>query len=163
MLALAFDVGELRLALAATYVVEVLHRRELRPLALAPPGVVGLLPFRGSLTPVVDLCRLLLQRDCAPLRSSRLIVVSLPPVEQPRLLGLLAENVVDLIDGKRTLPGLKLPSLPWLGDHFADQPTLPQLVDPLQLLPAELAALFVADASLTGASAAGAGVAGAGA
>lgn len=147
MLALAFDVGELRLALAATYVVEVLHRRELRPLALAPPGIAGLLPFRGSLTPVVDLCQLLLQRDCAPLRSSRLIVVSLPHGERSRLLGLLAENVVDLVDGRRTVPGLRLPNVPWLGEHLADQPSLPQLVDPLQLLPDELAALFIAEAS----------------
>ena len=147
MLALAFDVGELRLALAATYVVEVLHRRELLPLALAPRGIAGLLPFRGSLTPVVDLCQLLLQRDCAPLRSSRLIVVSLPHGEQSRLLGLLAENVVDLVDGKRTVAGLRLPNVPWLGEHLADQPALPQLVDPLQLLPEELAALFVAEAN----------------
>ncbi|MGQ0801906.1 MAG: chemotaxis protein CheW [Pseudomarimonas sp.] len=143
MLALAFDVGELRLALAATYVVEVLHRRELRPLALAPHGVVGLLPFRGSLTPVVDLCQLLLQRDCKPLRSSRLIVLTLPHREQPRLIGLLAENVVDLIDSKRTMPGLRLPNVPWLGEHLADQAELPQLVDPLQLLPDALADLFV--------------------
>ncbi len=147
MLALAFDVGELRLALAATCVVEVLHRRELRPLALAPHGVVGLLPFRGSLTPVVDLCQLLLGRNCAPLRSSRLIVLTLPHRERPRLIGLLAENVVDLIDGKRTMPGLRLPNVPWLGDHLADQPELPQLVDPLQLLPDELASLFVEEAN----------------
>jgi chemotaxis-related protein WspB len=147
MLALAFDVGKLRLALPATLVVEVLHRRELRPLALAPAGVVGLLPFRGSLTPVVDLCQLLLQRDCAPRRSSRLMVLCLADGKQPRWLGLLAENVTELIDSTRTLPGLRVPGAPWLGDHLADQPALPQLLDPLLLLPDELKALFRADAN----------------
>ena len=60
---------------------------------------------------------------------------------------MLAENVVDLVDGKRTMAGLRLPNVPWLGEHLADQPALPQLVDPLQLLPEELAALFVAEAN----------------
>jgi len=146
VLALAFDVGDLRLALAAKHVVEVLHRRTLRPLASPPAGVVGLLPFRGGLVPVVDLCRLLLQRDCAPLRSSRLIVITLPAKDQTRLIGLLAENVVDLIDAKHTLPGLRLPHLPWLGEHLADQAGLPQLLEPQLLLPDELTALFCAEA-----------------
>ena len=54
MLALAFRVGELRLALPTTAVVEVLPRRALRPLALAPEGVIGLLAFRGTLTPNIS-------------------------------------------------------------------------------------------------------------
>jgi len=145
MLALAFRVGDLRLALPAAVVVEVLPRRELRPLALAPNGVAGLLPFRGTLVPVVDLCRLLLDRDCAPLRSSRLIVVTLQHGSGKRLIGLLAENVLDLIPSGATLPGLRQPDAPWLGDHLAEQSELPQLLDPAQLLPDALAALFSED------------------
>lgn len=146
MLALAFHVGDLRLALPAAAIVEVLPRRELRPLALAPVGVVGLLPFRGTLTPVVDLCVLMLGRDCAPLRSSRLIVVTLPQANGQRLVALLAENVLDLIEAKHTVPGLRLPDAPWLGDHLAEQDGLPQLLDPAQLLPEALAALFSEEA-----------------
>lgn len=142
MLALAFHVGNLRLALPAAAVVEVLPRCELRPVALAPAGVVGLLSFRGTLTPVVDLCRLMLGRDCAPLRSSRLIVVMLPQATGHRLVGLLAENVLDLVAANHTLPGLRLPDAPWLGDHLAEQQELPQLLDPAQMLPEALAALF---------------------
>ncbi len=147
MLALGFDVGELRLALPVRCVVEVLARRELRPLAMAPEGVVGLLPFRGTLTPVVDLCQLMLGRPCRPLRSSRLIIVALGVDAGQRLLGLLAENVLDLLPTGDTLAGLRLPDAQWLGDHLADQDALPQLVDPEQLLPVELAALFVSQAS----------------
>jgi chemotaxis-related protein WspB len=146
MLALAFRAGELRLALPTTAVLKVLPRRALRPLALAPDGVIGLLPFRGTLTPVVDLCRLLLGRECAPLRSSRIVVVTLPATSGSRLVGLLAEDVLDLIPAAATVPGLRLPDVPWLGEHLADQPDLPQLLDPAALLPERLEALFVAQA-----------------
>ncbi|MFY2764170.1 chemotaxis protein CheW [Arenimonas sp. MALMAid1274] len=142
MLAIAFQVGELRLALPASFVVELLPRRTLRPLALAPDGVIGLLPFRGTLTPVVDLCRLALGRDSRPLRSTRLMVLSLPQDPGQRLVGLLAENVLDLVAMGDTLPGLAVAGAPWLGEHLAHSAGLPQLVDPMQLLPAELAALY---------------------
>ena len=146
MLALAFRAGELRLALSTAAVVAVVPRRALRPLALAPESVIGLLPFRGTLTPVVDLCRLLLGRECAPLRSSRIIVIALSGAVGSRLVGLLAEDVLDLLPIAATIPGLRLPNAPWLGSHLADQPDLPQLLDPAALLPEELEALFVAEA-----------------
>jgi len=147
MLALAFRAGDLRLALPTSAVVEVSPRRALRPLALAPPGVIGLLPFRGTLTPVVDLCRLLLGRDCEPLRSSRIVVVALEGAAVQRLIGLLAEDVLDLLPVTATIPGLRLPSAPFLREHIADQRDLPQLLDPAALLPSELEGLFVAEAA----------------
>lgn len=147
MLALGFHVGDLRLAMPVHFVVEVLARRALRPLAMAPAGVVGLLPFRGTLTPVVDLCQLMLGRPCRELRSSRLIIVELATESGSRLLGLLAEDVLDLLPTGDTLEGLRLPDAPWLGDHLSSEARLPQLVDPAQLLPAELAGLFQPKAS----------------
>lgn len=147
MLALAFRAGQACFALEVADIVELLPRTELRAVALAPPAVIGLLPFRGSLVPVVDLCRLVAGRDCAPLRSTRIIVVRLPGARGDRLLGLLAEDVLDLVPKNETVPGLRLPGQPWLGEHLADQPELPQLLDPQALLPDELEALFVAEAS----------------
>jgi chemotaxis-related protein WspB len=142
MLALAFNVGDLRLALPVSVIAEILPRHELRPVALAPPGVVGLLALRGTLTPVVDLCRLLLERDCRPLRSSRLIVVLLPHGDGHRRIALMAENVLDLVPLGDTLPGLPAEGAAWLGEHLSDLPGLPQLMDPRQLMPAELASLY---------------------
>ena len=147
MLALAFRAGNVRFALPAKAVVELLPRTELRAVALAPPAVVGLLPFRGTLTPVVDLCRLVHGHDCAPVRSSRIIVLALPGARGERLLGLLAEDVLDLVPLDATVPGLRLPAHRWLGAHLADQPDLPQLLEPAALLPQELEALFVAQAA----------------
>lgn len=147
MLALAFRLGEARYALRTRDVVEVLPRRILRELPSAPPGVVGLLPYRGTLTPVVDLCQLLLGRDCAPRRSTRIIVVTLPAGDSVRLAGLLAEQVLDFIDIGATLPGLRLPATPWLADHVADESGAPQLLEPAALLPEALERLFVREAS----------------
>jgi chemotaxis-related protein WspB len=146
VLALAFRAGGVRFALEVADVVELLPRTQLRPVAMAPGAVAGLLPFRGSLVPVVDLCRLVAGRDCAGLRSSRIIVLKLPASGGERLLGLLAEDVLDLVPIEETVPGLRLPEQPWLGDHLADQPELPQLLDAAKLLPAELERLFVAEA-----------------
>jgi chemotaxis-related protein WspB len=142
MLALTFHVGDMSLAVPAPAVVEVLSRRELRPVALAPGAVVGLLPFRGTLVPVVDLCRLVLDRDCRPLLSSRLVVLAVEDVGRRRLFAVLAESVLDLVPVAATVPGLRLPQTPWLDAHLADQPGLPQLLDPAKLLPDDLAALF---------------------
>ena len=145
MLALTFHLGDMRLAVPAPAVVEVLSRRELRPVALAPEGVAGLLAFRGNLVPVVDLCRLVLGRDCLPRLSSRLVVLAVEENGARRLFAVLAESVLDLVPVTATVPGLRLPDTPWLGDHLADEPGLPQLFEPAQLLPDELAALFAED------------------
>jgi chemotaxis-related protein WspB len=145
MQALAFRAGHLRFALRNDAIVELLPRTELRPVALAPESVIGLLPFRGTLTPVVDLCRLVLGRDCAPRRSTRIVVVAVPARDGTRrLVGLQAEEVLDLIPADATVPGLRLPDRPWLGDHLTSESDLPQLLDPAALLPAELEALFEA-------------------
>lgn len=140
MIALAFRAGSLRYALAAAGVVQVLPRRRLRPLPLAPEGVTGLLAFRGHLLPVVDLCVLLLQRPCRPQRSSRIIVCECE--HGGRQIGLLAEDVLDLVDIQDTVPGLALPEHPWLGDHLGTAPEAPQLIEPAQLLPEALSRLF---------------------
>jgi chemotaxis-related protein WspB len=143
VLALTFRAGTSRFALATSHVLEVLANTRLRGAPLAPRGVVGLLPFRGALTPVVDLCLLLADRPTAQRRSSRIIVCRLGATGASRLIGLLAEDVLELIELGATLTGLHLPQHDWLGDHLLGAAELPQLIEPAKLLPDELAALFV--------------------
>lgn len=142
MLALAFRAGNAQLALPAREIVEVLPRVPLREPTLAPPAVVGLLPFRGTLTPVVDLCLLVAGRAAAPQLGTRIIVVRIGSGSRARLVGLLAEDVSELIEAGATTPGLTLPEQPWLGEHLREQAGLPQLVDTAELLPEALVALF---------------------
>lgn len=146
MLALAFRAGDALLALAARDIVEVLPRVPLRAPSLAPAAVIGLLPFRGTLTPVVDLTLLVAGRPSARQLGTRIIVVRVGCGANQRLVGLQAEQVSELIDCEHTASGLNLPEHGWLGEHLSDQPGLPQLVDPTELLPDALRALFTGQA-----------------
>lgn len=147
MLTLAFRAGPAHLAIAVRSIVQVLPRAELRPPTLAPPAVRGLLPFRGTLTPVVDLCWLVAGRPANEVMSSRIILVQIGDGAAARFLGLLAEDVSELVELGTTTPGLRLAEHGWLGDHLAQAPGMPQLVEPGELLPDALTALFVADDS----------------
>jgi chemotaxis-related protein WspB len=142
VLALACRAGDALLALAARDIVEVLPRVPLRELILAPAAVIGLLPFRGTLTPVVDLTMLVAGRPSARQLGTRIIVVRIGSGSDSRLVGLQAEQVSELIDSEQRARGLHLPEQAWLGEHLADLPGLPQLVDPAELLPDALRALF---------------------
>jgi chemotaxis-related protein WspB len=142
MLALVFRAGSAELAIAARDIVEVLPRMPLRAPTLAPAAVIGLLAFRGTLTPVVDLCLLVAGRPCAAQLGTRIIVVSIGSGAAGRLVGLQAEDVSELIECGPTTRGLHIPEHAWLGDHLADQPGLPQLVEAAELLPDALVALF---------------------
>lgn len=142
MLALAFRAGNAELAIAARDIVAVLARTPLREPTLAPPAVIGMLPFRGTLTPVVDLCMLVAGRPSAAQLGTRIIVVSIGTGADARLVGLQAEDVSELIECGVTTRGLHIPEHAWLSEHLADQPGLPQLVDAAELLPQALTALF---------------------
>ena len=146
MLALAFHAGAANLAIPARQVIEVLPRVPLRETSLAPAAVVGLLPYRGTLTPVVDLCLLVAGRNASARLGTRIIVVKIGDGPAARMVGLLAEDVSELLELGATTPGLNLPDQPWLGEHIRDQPGLPQLVEPGELLPEALRALFCQEA-----------------
>jgi chemotaxis-related protein WspB len=143
-LALGLRAGDLAFALAIERVVTVLPRVRLLPVALPPPGVVGLVAFRGQLLPVVDLGLIARGEPCRPLRSTRLIVVQ-PATDSDRRFGLIAERVLDTLEIDATVPGLRRPGAAWLGEHVSAAREAPQLVEPAALLTAELAALIAAE------------------
>lgn len=147
MLALVFRAGSAELAVLARDIIEVLPRVALREPTLAPPAVIGLLPFRGTLTPVVDLCLLVAGRPAARQLGTRIIVLEIGATpDRRRYVGLLAEDVSELVNCGDLTRGLQLPEHPWLGAHLTQQPGLPQLVEVGDLLPEALLALFVREA-----------------
>jgi len=94
-LLLLFRVGEGRFALACREVDQVLVRPPLIALPGAPPAVIGSFVYRGALTPVVDLCRLLLGTPCPERISSRVVLARVPGDSGARRMGLLAERIVE--------------------------------------------------------------------
>ena len=93
MLHLLVQLGHDRYALPARDIVEVLPLVALKSLPGAPRGVAGLLDYRGTSLPVVDLSALALGTPAVPRVSTRLLIVRYRPVRGgEQLLGLVAER-----------------------------------------------------------------------
>lgn len=96
MLALLLKVGEKLCAVPARSVVEVVAKVELRATPEAPPWLPGLIAYRGSVLPVVDLCVRIEHRPCPSLLSSRIVVVKRASGRSEDWYGLLSESVTDV-------------------------------------------------------------------
>jgi chemotaxis signal transduction protein len=114
-LLLIVGIGAQRYALPVAAVARVLPMAAPTPLPAAPPGVVGVIPFRGALLPVVDPRPRLGQPTVAQQPDQHLVAVA----AEPRYLLWVdrAETVV-------AAPPLALAELP--GD--GSDPLAPQLV-----------------------------------
>jgi chemotaxis-related protein WspB len=150
---LTFTVAGESYAIESRRVVEVLPLVPARPIPHTPGYVRGVFTYRGSLVPLVDLGRRLGDVALEERLSTRVIVVEyLPPhAARPARLGLVAENVISIIDAERaetSLPALELESAPFLGRMLRIDGRTMQVVDVDRLLPADLAAgLFPAPAA----------------
>lgn len=91
---LLFQLGADRYAIEATRVAEVLPVLRIKALPDAPAGVAGLINYRGTPVPVVDLSAVALDRPSARSRSTRLVLVR---TAADRLLALLAERATATI------------------------------------------------------------------
>ena len=150
---LTFTVAGESYAIESRRVVEVLPLVPARPIPHTPGYVRSVFTYRGSLVPLVDLGRRLGDVALEERLSTRVIVVEyLPPhAARPARLGLVAENVISIIDAERaetSLPALELASAPFLGRMLRIDGHTTQVVDVDRLLPADLAAgLFPAPAA----------------
>jgi len=98
MLFLLLQLGDDRYALKASQIVEVLPLLQLKKLPQSPAGVAGVMDYRNSPVPVLDLSELAIQRPSHPKLSTRIIVVNLADgQDEVRLVGLIAENVTETL------------------------------------------------------------------
>ena len=96
MLFLMFELAGNRYAVDVAQVAEVLPLLRVKPVPQSPPGVAGLITYRGVPVPVVDLSEVMLGRPASARLSTRLIVVHYSDArDSTRLLGLIAEKVTD--------------------------------------------------------------------
>jgi chemotaxis-related protein WspB len=155
MLLLTFTVGPSRYAIDVARIVELVPRIELRPIPHAPAFLAGLLGYRGSVVPVIDLCLLLDVAPCRNCLSTRIILVrgalddhnQLKPdqvdagedigtsgpnrVRPSNLLGLIAEHVSDLTyaQPEQVMPvPVSLPQAPYLGAVVQTDQGIVQLI-----------------------------------
>jgi chemotaxis-related protein WspB len=130
MLFLLLQAGGERFAIGIEPIVEVIPYVNLKTFPQAPPEIAGLMNYRGRITPIVDLSVLLCGKTARPLMSTRIIMISTRSRGEtsasltaddspPRLLGLLAEKVLETVRceaGDLHPPNLHLQAAPYLGE-----------------------------------------------
>jgi len=97
MLLLQFQAGENRYGIDVVEVIEVVPRVRFRALPHADAAVAGLMNYRGTLVPVIDLTALLTGSPSQPFFSTRIIVVKADRDGAGKIIGLLAERVTETV------------------------------------------------------------------
>ena len=149
MLFILFQLDADRYALPAREVTEVLPLVATKALPGAPPGIIGLVNYRGVAVPVLDLALLALGRPSARRVSTRLLIVNYPfGGDHERLLGVVVEHATEMIakepgDFKPT--GVTTSAARYLGPVAHDPRGLIQRVEVASLLTSELQAALYAD------------------
>jgi len=155
MLLLTFTSGPNRYAVDVARVVEVVPKVALRTMPHAPAFLAGLLGYRGKVVPVIDLGLLLAAAPCRDRLSTRIILVNDAPghhnhgkqdrdepgqdggqspldrQQEPTLLGLIAEEVSDLIhvQSEQRLPApVRSPQAPYLDAIVQTDQAILQLI-----------------------------------
>lgn len=140
MLFLVFRLGQDRYALDATDVVEVVPLVHVKRLPHAPPGLAGLIDYRGEAVPVIDLSELALRQPAQRRMSTRIILLRHGDGSVP-LLGLIAEKATTTLRREAAefiATGVRNDGAPYLGPICADGGGILQWVDAQQLLSPEL-------------------------
>ncbi|MES3024371.1 MAG: chemotaxis protein CheW [Pseudomonadota bacterium] len=143
MKVLTILIGAERYGLRLAALSRVLPAAQLKQLPLAPAFVAGVLDFHGQPVPVIDLARLAGGAALAPCFDSRIILLDYPVDGGTRLLGLLAEHVT----GVETVPDAAfgdcgVRAAPFLGQVAGTAAGMLQLIEPAQLLTADVRALL---------------------
>ena len=124
VLFLVFQIGKERYALEAKCVVEVIPLLTLKQVPQGPPGLAGLVNYRGQPIPALDLSLMVLGRPAAETFSTRIIIVRCTgPNAEPRLLGLIAEQATGILrkhPDEFVKTGLEPLEKPFLGPVLMD-------------------------------------------
>lgn len=149
MLVLSFAIDTEHYVLAAKQIIEILPLTALKKLPQAPGYVAGLLDYRGSPIPVIDLCQLIIQRPTRKVLSSRIIVVDYRDAQQKsHQLGIIGEKVTEtfnLADNEFKTTGVTLNAAPYLGPVANLQQQMIQYIEINSLLTEEVQQMLFQD------------------
>jgi chemotaxis-related protein WspB len=136
MLAVTFRVAESAYAIRCDHVVAVIPWVALRPIAHGAPWLRGMFAYRGALTPVLDLCRLIGSYECPARLSSRIALVSCAlPEGGKRTVGLLAEQMTEARRVDALQAAAPVASVPYFGEVLLEGSAPLQFLNVDALLP----------------------------
>ena len=139
MLVLGLSIGKEHYGIEATRIIEIVPLIELKKVPLTENAVKGIFNYRGTATPVIDLCQLFEKRSCTNDLSSRIIIINYnDSSENSRPVGLVAERVTDVmkceIDDVSN-SGIQSDKNKFLGKVYKYKNDLIQLIDTHNVLP----------------------------
>jgi chemotaxis-related protein WspB len=150
MLILTMNIGRERYGIDALLVTEVIPMIRLDQIPMVDKVIKGIFNYRGTPTPVIDLCHFFEQRDCKNNLGSRIIIIDCPQGKHSsRPIGLIAERVTETLKcTKQQLmsSGIKSANSPFLGKIYKHNNEIIQLIDSRNILPVSIAQqIFVDD------------------
>jgi len=143
MLFLIFKIGDEKYAIKAEKVVEVVDLVNFTKIPQTPGYISGLMNYRGSILPVIDLPYLLLERKYNPMLSTRIILIDFVLKKKKNTLGIIAENLTEtLAFDKKSIKksGIKLDAIPYLGKVISVDNEIIHILEIEKILPEDLSA-----------------------
>lgn len=95
---LTFLVGDERFAIGILDVNEIIEVEEMTRVPMTPDFIRGVINLRGSVVPVIDLSARLGRGVSQLTKRSSIILVEIPSAENQQLLGMLVDEVNEIID-----------------------------------------------------------------
>jgi chemotaxis-related protein WspB len=142
MLLLLFKIGDEHYAMDAGLIKEIVPMVKIKKIASVPDFVAGLINYRGSPLPVIDLCTLSTGSPCEIRLSTRIVLIYYSLKDGRKIiLGLIAEHVVETVRTKLSKPhvsGVVLDDLLHNTESRGRISEMIQWLDPQQMLPAQI-------------------------
>ena len=145
MLLLVFYVKKDCYAIDSANVEEIVPLLTLQSIAKAPNFVAGLLNYHGISVPVIDLCLFLKEKKSNQYYNSRIIIVNYSSNYGKGLLGLIAENVTDVMrqDASKFIPcSVELTTPTFFEEIVSNENGMIQIIELQKLITNELANLL---------------------
>jgi len=151
MLIVPFYLNTIKYAVTAAQVIEVIPFVALRKIPHTPAYIAGVFNYRGSIVPVVDLSLLLYTTPCAPRLGTRILLMEYVFGKDHRLLGLLAERVVETMsvaDNGICFSAVSDPGAQYLGGIITGSDEIIQLIRTDELLTDPLSKILFSDSKV---------------
>jgi len=141
MLYLRFNLDNEEYALDTSHIVEITPLVELKPVPKSEDFIAGIMNYRGTPVPVIDLTRILLERKFLPNMSTRIIITKM---SDGTAAGLIIEHIEGMIkkpDSDFVNTNIASNHTSYLGNIAIDSKTMIQVVQLEELVADKLSLL----------------------
>jgi chemotaxis-related protein WspB len=141
VLLLLFETMDGRYAMDSVHIVEVIPLLQPKKIPGAPGYVAGIINYRGTPVPVLDLCSLEGGNPCRKYYSTRIILVRYQVENRQKLVGLMVERATDVVSCHETdvrSSGVLLEKRGGGAKSEPGQEEIVQLFDVQRMLPADI-------------------------